>query len=87
MSPPWGGPEYIKEDTYSMEMLKPWNAKQAVSFAKTIASKVILFLPRNTDLQEIVDLCDDTDVIDVEANMLNGKFKTLTVYISPGHSE
>lgn len=89
MSPPWGGPDYLKERTFDMKtMLRPHDG-YAISFSsrllprflyfsnstsdivhlfvyyhrnflfsigRGIASKVVMFLPRNVDINELAEL-------------------------------
>ncbi|CCK72255.1 RNA methyltransferase KNAG_0J01740 [Huiozyma naganishii CBS 8797] len=53
-SPPWGGPEYLHADKYDLEKsLQPGGITYLLrSFAK-FTQNIILFLPRNSNLQQI----------------------------------
>ena len=54
MSPPWGGTGYNLVEEYKLEYLYPdftSTIKKALEFSKNI----ILFLPRNTSVQELID--------------------------------
>lgn len=53
-SPPWGGPEYLRNDVYDLEQhLKPMGiTKMLKSFLK-LSPNVIMFLPRNSDLNQL----------------------------------
>lgn len=53
-SPPWGGPQYLKQDVYDLELaLKPMGITELLkSFAK-ISDNIVLFLPRNSDLHQL----------------------------------
>ncbi|MED6157767.1 hypothetical protein PIB30_026436 [Stylosanthes scabra] len=57
LSPPWGGPDYLKVATYDMKtMLKPHDGFTLFNLAKEIASKVVMFLPRNVDFNQLAEL-------------------------------
>ncbi|XP_051214663.1 uncharacterized protein [Lolium perenne] len=84
MSPPWGGPDYAKVDVYDIKtMFKPCDGYYLFKLATTIASRVVMFLPRNTDLNQLADMCLSVNppwAVEVEKNFLNGKLKAITAY-------
>ncbi|XP_026662896.1 trimethylguanosine synthase isoform X5 [Phoenix dactylifera] len=84
LSPPWGGPDYAKFVTYDIRsMLKPHDGYHLFKIAKTVASKVVMFLPRNVDLNQLAELTLSLNPpweLEVEKNFLNGKFKAITAY-------
>lgn len=86
LSPPWGGPDYAKVRTYDIKtMLKPHNGLFLFKIAKEIASKVVMFLPRNVDINQLAELSLSVHPpwsLEVEKNFLNGKFKAITAYFS-----
>jgi len=51
-SPPWGGPEYITKEVFSIEELGKFG-QQAYNLAKKISPNVAFFLPRNTSVEEV----------------------------------
>ncbi|KAL5558838.1 hypothetical protein UlMin_035049 [Ulmus minor] len=84
LSPPWGGPDYVKVETYDIKtMLKPRDGYSLFSIAKKIASKVVMFLPRNVNLNQLAELSlldSPPWSLEVEKNYLNGKLKAITAY-------
>ncbi|XP_062019683.1 uncharacterized protein LOC133736263 isoform X2 [Rosa rugosa] len=57
LSPPWGGPGYAREETYDiMTMLKPHDGYFLFNTAKQVASKIVMFLPRNVDVNQLAEL-------------------------------
>ncbi|XP_055811082.1 uncharacterized protein LOC129880866 isoform X2 [Solanum dulcamara] len=84
MSPPWGGPDYLKERTFDMKtMLRPHDGNFLFSIGRGIASKVVMFLPRNVDINELAELSLSVNPpwsLEVEKNYLNGKLKAITAY-------
>lgn len=86
LSPPWGGPEYAKVTTYDINtMLKPHDGHMLFNVAREIASKVVIFLPRNVDLNQLAELALSANppwLLEVEKNYLNGKLKAVTAYFT-----
>ncbi|KAJ3673212.1 hypothetical protein LUZ60_006586 [Juncus effusus] len=84
MSPPWGGPDYVKSEIYDIQtMLKPRDGYFLFKLGTKIASRVVMFLPRNVDLNQLAELALSVDPpwkLEVEKNVLNGKFKAITAY-------
>lgn len=53
-SPPWGGPEYLKQKEFDLERgLKPTGLKEMLKSFLRITSNIVLFLPRNSNLSQI----------------------------------
>ncbi|KAL7245206.1 hypothetical protein ACSBR2_000516 [Camellia fascicularis] len=86
LSPPWGGPDYTKVMTYDMKtMLKPHDGHVLFNVARGIASKVVMFLPRNVDFNQLAELSLSANPpwsLEVEKNFLNGKLKAITAYFT-----
>lgn len=87
MSPPWGGPQYLREDTYDLEsMMKPCSGFELFKIAKQIAPSVVFFVPRNVNMEQLEQLASSSspkESYQVEKNFLNGKLKTVTAYYGP----
>ncbi|XP_062215416.1 uncharacterized protein LOC133915982 isoform X2 [Phragmites australis] len=84
MSPPWGGPDYSKVEIYDLKsMLRPCDGYSLFKLGTMIASRVVMFLPRNIDLNQLAEmslLVDPPWAVEVEKNFLNGKLKAITAY-------
>ncbi|KAM3337947.1 putative protein isoform X1 [Capsicum galapagoense] len=84
MSPPWGGPDYLKETTFDMKtMLRPHDGNFLFCIGRGIASKVVMFLPRNVDINQLAEMSLSANPpwsLEVEKNYLNGKLKAITAY-------
>ncbi|KAG0480321.1 hypothetical protein HPP92_011179 [Vanilla planifolia] len=90
LSPPWGGPDYAKMETYDLRSLKPHEGCYLFKIARTVASKVVMFLPRSVNLDQLVELSMSVDPpwsLEVEKNYLNGKLKAVTAYFCNTTSE
>ncbi|XP_050365714.1 uncharacterized protein LOC126784284 [Argentina anserina] len=86
LSPPWGGPDYAREETYDiMTMLKPHDGCFLFNTAKQVASNIVMFLPRNVDINQLAELSLSGTPpwsLEVEKNFVNGKLKGVTAYFS-----
>ncbi|XP_031406272.1 uncharacterized protein LOC116214910 [Punica granatum] len=86
LSPPWGGPDYAKVETYDIKtMLKPHDGFLLFETAKGIASKVVMFLPKNVDINQLAELSLSSRPpwsLEAERNFLNGKLKAITAYFT-----
>ncbi|XP_024930719.3 uncharacterized protein LOC107419946 isoform X6 [Ziziphus jujuba] len=84
LSPPWGGPDYAKVEKYDMKtMLQPHDGYLLFHTAREIASRIVMFLPRNVDLNQLAELSLSVSPpwsLEVEKNFLNGKLKAITAY-------
>ncbi|XP_057424442.1 uncharacterized protein LOC130718025 isoform X2 [Lotus japonicus] len=86
LSPPWGGPDYAKVATYDMKtMLRPHDGYTLFHVAKEIAPRVVMFLPKNINFNQLAELCLSACPpwsLEVEKVHLNGKLKAITAYFS-----
>ncbi|GAB2220512.1 hypothetical protein Drorol1_Dr00008170 [Drosera rotundifolia] len=83
LSPPWGGPDYSKSKTYDITMLKPHDGRYLFNTFKNVTSKIVMFLPRNVDINQLAELALSVSspwLLEVEKNFLNGKLKSITAY-------
>ena len=56
LSPPWGGPEYLGQESYDLEsMMMPsqGGAKAILETAQKITPNIAFFIPRNSNLDQI----------------------------------
>lgn len=55
LSPPWGGPEYVKEETFDLNsIMQPVGGVNIFKLAKGITEHVAYFLPRNVDTVQVM---------------------------------
>ena len=80
LSPPWGGPEYVNQPQYSLDMMTP-DGKAIFELVQTSISENIAFLlPRNVNPDELIQLAGEGNTVEIEQNVLNKKVKTVTAY-------
>ncbi|XP_013647539.2 trimethylguanosine synthase isoform X2 [Brassica napus] len=74
LSPPWGGPMYNKVGRYSLFRI-----------ARSITPNIIMFLPRNIDLEQLEELARLSSpplTLEIEENYVQGKIKAIKAYFS-----
>ncbi|KAI8348269.1 RNA cap guanine-N2 methyltransferase-domain-containing protein [Blakeslea trispora] len=80
LSPPWGGPSYLAEDTFDLKTMIPGDGLNIFEIASKITHNIAYFVPRNTDPQQLAQLAGPGNTCEIEQNALRGKVKALTVY-------
>jgi len=97
LSPPWGGPEYLKigPRQFSLENIVMTNGEQRSdgiemlrcahrALSARTGYRIAIFLPKNTNGLTLATNVLQTGAgsrLDLEMNVMNGKFKTVTAYI------
>jgi len=79
LSPPWGGPDYTQASTFQLEDMKP-NGFDIYQAARQISPNLAYFLPKNTNIDQLVELAAPDGAAEIEQNVLNNKVKTITAY-------
>ncbi|XP_018079212.1 trimethylguanosine synthase isoform X3 [Xenopus laevis] len=79
LSPPWGGPDYVSAETFDIGTMC-LDGFEVFRLSKQITKNIIYFLPRNTDVEQVVSLAGPGGQVEIEQNFLNKKLKTMTVY-------
>lgn len=54
LSPPWGGPSYLKEKCFDLTLHVEPNGVDIFNMAKSISPNICYFLPRNTDVKQVL---------------------------------
>jgi tRNA G10 N-methylase Trm11 len=81
LSPPWGGPEYLNEEVYSMDKIRcPLDGTSLVRLALDACPNVAVLLPRHVDVGQLAALAPQGGRCEVEETMLNFKHKVTTAY-------
>ena len=54
LSPPWGGPDYATQPTYTLDrIMHPFGGEALYSLASNITSNIAIYLPRNVYADEV----------------------------------
>uniref|UniRef100_A0A2M4BB55 Trimethylguanosine synthase n=1 Tax=Anopheles marajoara TaxID=58244 RepID=A0A2M4BB55_9DIPT len=81
LSPPWGGPSYMKDEVYDLEKsLLPLPATDLMRAAQQVSHNVVLYLPRNSNTQQLTMLAGPDGAVEIEQNFLDRKLIALTAY-------
>ncbi|XGW24635.1 hypothetical protein V3C99_006232 [Haemonchus contortus] len=79
LSPPWGGPSYLKSKDFDLDDLTP-NGFDIYTAARKMSPNIAYFLPRNTKVKQLISLSGPGGRCEIEQSCLNKKIKTLTAY-------
>ncbi|KAG8705034.1 hypothetical protein FRC12_003211 [Ceratobasidium sp. 428] len=96
LSPPWGGPSYIsglsvttetetesrgvQSSDYTLSSLIPLPGPELFTLSSEISQNIAMFLPRNTNVQEIAALAPPGQSVEIEEEWMGSKLKALTCY-------
>lgn len=54
LSPPWGGPQYMKDETFNIKkILSPIGGTALYNRSKIITEHIAYFLPKNVDTMQV----------------------------------
>ncbi|XP_053684092.1 trimethylguanosine synthase [Sabethes cyaneus] len=81
LSPPWGGPSYMKDEVYDLESsLIPVPASELMRKARQVSRNIAIYLPRNSNAQQLTMLAGLNNAVEVEQSFLDRKLIALTAY-------
>ena len=80
LSPPWGGPEYINADSFNIKDDIPLDGFEIFNKCLEVTENIAYFVPRNTNLDQLMSLAGKEGYVEVEQNILNRKIKSITAY-------
>ncbi|XP_045479805.1 trimethylguanosine synthase-like [Harmonia axyridis] len=81
LSPPWGGPSYLKERVYDLEKtLKPVPFSTLINACMNISPNIAVYLPKNVDTYDMGQYLGRHLNIEMEENVLCDKIKAKTFY-------
>lgn len=90
LSPPWGGPEYTRQPSFDLHYMTP-DGFELFKVARAITPNIAYFVPRNSDVQQLISLADPGGACEIEQNFLVAALdtdkpipKTITAYYSSG---
>lgn len=81
LSPPWGGPQYLKEDVYDIEKsLLPLPGSELMQITRNITSNIAIYLPRNTNTHQLAVLAGRGKSVEIEQGFLDRKLIAITAF-------
>ena len=80
LSPPWGGPEYLGAEVYDLQSMIPVDGIKIFDEALKITENVAYYVPKNTNVDQLISLAGPGGNVEIEQNILNTKVKTVTAY-------
>ncbi|KAH7095289.1 RNA cap guanine-N2 methyltransferase-domain-containing protein [Paraphoma chrysanthemicola] len=79
-SPPWGGTEYGASNIFDLTKMEPYNLEKLYKSFTKYSDEVVLYLPRNSDLNQIARYAQDGKKLEVAHYTITGASKALCVY-------
>ncbi|KAJ6257087.1 Trimethylguanosine synthase [Drechslerella dactyloides] len=79
MSPPWGGPSYKHDEVFDLQSMT-YGGAEIYAAARKISSEIVMYLPRNGDLNQIARYEPDNDDIKIVHYCLQERSKALCAY-------
>jgi trimethylguanosine synthase len=81
LSPPWGGPDYMRNEIYDLEeSLQPVPASKLLAESRKITNSIAMYLPRNSNSKQLAMLAGPGNSVEIEQNFLDRKLIALTAY-------
>lgn len=81
LSPPWGGLNYKSNFSYNIEtQLQPKGATELFQFCRKITENIAIFLPKNTDRNQIQKLAIFGNKLEIESNYLGNSQIGITAF-------
>ncbi|RVD89936.1 uncharacterized protein DFL_000922 [Arthrobotrys flagrans] len=79
LSPPWGGPSYKHEEVFNLEDMT-YGGAEIYAAGRKISPNLVLYLPRNGDLNQIAKYDPDAKEIKVVHYCLQSRSKAICAY-------
>ncbi|RXG67604.1 Trimethylguanosine synthase [Armadillidium vulgare] len=83
LSPPWGGVDY-NSDHYNMVFNfgeeKKMDGKSLFDIVRKISENIALYVPKSSNLLQIIELAGPNGKVDIEFNKFSDKIKSITAY-------
>lgn len=79
-SPPWGGTHYTSPNIFNLDTMKPYNLATLHRTFTSYTRELVLYLPRNSDLNQLARYSDAGTKLEVAHYAIMGASKALCVY-------
>ncbi|VVC44277.1 RNA cap guanine-N2 methyltransferase,S-adenosyl-L-methionine-dependent methyltransferase [Cinara cedri] len=83
MSPPWGGPEYSINESFSIALMcNNFNCGgyDIFNLTKSIASNIAFHVPKTTNIFECLWLAINFGKVEIQQNIINGRLNSITAF-------
>lgn len=80
LSPPWGGPSYLQRDVFDLSDLGGMSCAHLLATARRLTPNIAIFVPRNSNVAQLVGVGNAGEIVEIEQNFLNNKLKAITAY-------
>jgi len=79
-SPPWGGTSYGEDDIFDLTKMEPYNLDKLYKSFTKYSKELVLYLPRNSDLNQIAKYVPEGQKLEVAHYAIIGASKALCTY-------
>ncbi|KAF1365111.1 trimethylguanosine synthase [Lizonia empirigonia] len=79
-SPPWGGTSYGEDDVFDLTKMEPYNLDTLYKSFTKYSKEVVLYLPRNSDLNQIARYVPEGQKLEVAHYAIMAASKALCAY-------
>jgi len=82
-SPPWGGPGYRTDAIFKLTNMQPYSLEDLLIPFQSLTPNVVLYLPRTSDLRELVKLKNQKERLCAIHYVVDGASKAICAYYGP----
>jgi trimethylguanosine synthase len=79
LSPPWGGPNYLKESIYNPLEMLPLDCQEMAKAAHETAHEVVYYLPKTTDITKLATILPISGNLAIDLHYLADRLKVVVV--------
>ncbi|RIA91568.1 RNA cap guanine-N2 methyltransferase-domain-containing protein [Glomus cerebriforme] len=80
LSPPWGGPSYLKSKVYDIKTMIPLDGERLFRESNKITKNIAYYVPRSINFNQMKILCDPDKVCEFQQVIVWDKIKSYVVY-------
>ncbi|XP_054288289.1 trimethylguanosine synthase-like isoform X2 [Macrosteles quadrilineatus] len=80
LSPPWGGPDYVRRSVYPFSALLPVGGRELYQLASGITENIVFYLPKNVNTQEVVECAGPGGSVELAQNFHDRELVAITAY-------
>ncbi|CAG8537191.1 2850_t:CDS:2 [Funneliformis caledonium] len=80
LSPPWGGPSYLKSKGYDIKTMIPVDGERLFRETRNITKNIAYYVPKSINFDQMRKLCDPDEVCEFQQVIVWEKIKSYVAY-------
>jgi len=80
LSPPWGGPSYLKSKVYDIKTMIPVDGERLFRESSKITKNIAYYVPRSINFDQMKMLCDPDKICEFQKVIVWDKIRSYVVY-------